>query len=187
MKVYDDKHIKNVVLVGASKSGKTTLAEAMLFEAGLINRRGTVEEKNTVSDYHEIEIERGNSVYATNMHTEWRDYKINIIDTLGLDDFIGEVLAALRVADTGVLLLNAQHGVEIGTELIWNYIEEYNKTMLFAINQLDHEKADFDATVEQARKRFGKAFTLMQYPVETGPGFNSIIDLLKMTMYKFGP
>ena len=123
MKVYDDKHIKNVVLVGAPKSGKTTLSEAMLFEAGLINRRGTVEEKNTVSDYHEIEHERGNSVYATSMHTEWKDYKINIIDTPGLDDFIGEVIAALRVADTAVMLLNAENGVEIGSELIWNYVE----------------------------------------------------------------
>ena len=113
MKVYDDKHIKNVVLVGASKSGKTTLAEAMLFEAGLINRRGTVEEKNTVSDYHEIEHDRGNSVYATSMHTEWRDYKINIIDTPGLDDFIGELISALRVADTAVMLLNGENGVEV--------------------------------------------------------------------------
>ena len=89
MKVYDDKHIKNVVLVGAHHSGKTTLAETMLFEAGLINRRGTIENLNTVSDYHEIEHERGNSVFATPMHTEWRQYKINIMDTPGLDDFIG--------------------------------------------------------------------------------------------------
>src|SRR5580693_2818602 len=163
MKVYDDKHIKNVVLVCASKSGKTTLAEAMLFEAGLINRRGTVEEKNTISDYHEIEHERGNSVYATTMHTEWRDYKINIVDTPGLDDFIGEVIAALRVADTGVMVLNAQHGVEVGTELIWNYVEEYNKPLLFAINQIDHEKANWDETIEQAQKRFGAPFVLMQY------------------------
>src|SRR6476661_7573637 len=153
MKVYDDKHIKNVVLVGSSKSGKTTLAEAMLFEAGLINRRGTVEEGTTVSDYHEIEHERGSSVYATTMHTEWKDYKINIIDTPGLDDFIGEVIAALRVADTGIMLLNAQNGVEVGTELIWNYVEQFNKPIIFAINQLDHEKSNFDETIEQAKKR----------------------------------
>ncbi len=187
MKVYDDKHIKNVVLVGASKSGKTTLAEAMLFEAGLINRRGTVEEKNTVSDYHEIEHERGSSVYATTMHTEWRDYKINIIDTPGLDDFIGEVISSLRVADTAVMLLNAEHGVEVGTELIWNYVEQFQKPIIFAVNHVDHSKADFDSTVEQAKKRFGKAITLMQYPVNAGDGFDRIIDLLKMTMYKFSP
>ena len=185
MKVYDDKHIKNVVLVGASKSGKTTLAEAMLFEAGLINRRGTVEEKSTVSDYHEIEHERGNSVYATSMHTEWRDYKINIIDTPGLDDFIGELISSLRVADTAVMLLNGENGVEVGTELIWNYVEKFQKPIIFAVNHLDHNKSDFDNTVEQARKRFGKAITVMQYPVNQGDGFDSIIDLLKMTMYKF--
>ena len=187
MKVYDDKHIKNVVLVGASKSGKTTLAEAMLFEAGLINRRGTVEEKNTVSDFHEIEHERGNSVYATALHTEWHDYKINIIDTPGLDDFIGEVISSLRVADTAVMLLNAANGVEIGTELIWNYVEKFQKPILFAVNHLDHGKSDFDNTVEQARQRFGHAITLMQYPVKQGDGFDAIIDLLKMTMYKFPP
>lgn len=185
MKVYDDKHIKNVVLVGASKSGKTTLAEAMLFEAGLINRRGSVEEKNTVSDYHEIEHERGSSVYATTLHTEWKDYKINIIDTPGLDDFIGEVISSLRVADTAVMMLNAENGVEIGTELIWNYVEKFNKPILFAVNHLDHSKSDFDGTVEQAKSRFGKAITLMQYPVEQGEKFNAIIDLLKMVMYKF--
>jgi len=185
MKVYDDKHIKNVVLVGASKSGKTTLAEAMLFEAGLINRRGTVEEKNTVSDYHELEHDRGNSVYATSMHTEWRDYKINIIDTPGLDDFIGELISSLRVADTAVMLLNGENGVEVGTELIWNYVEKFQKPIIFAVNHLDHSKSDFDNTVEQARQRFGKAITLMQYPVNQGDGFDSIIDLLKMTMYKF--
>ena len=187
MKVYDDKHIKNVVLVGASKSGKTTLAEAMLFEAGLINRRGTVEEKNTISDYHEIEHERGSSVYATTMHTEWRDYKINIIDTPGLDDFIGEVISSLRVADTAVMLLNAEHGVEVGTELIWNYVEQFNKPIIFAVNHVDHSKSDFEGTIDQARKRFGKAITLMQYPVNQGEQFDSIIDLLKMTMYKFSP
>src|ERR1043165_488820 len=186
MKVYDDKHIKNIVLLGASKSGKTTLAETMMFEAGLISRRGSVEEGNTVSDYHEIEQVRGNSVYATLMHTEWKDYKINIIDTPGLDDFIGEVIAALRVSDTGILVLNSQYGVEVGTELIWNYVDQYNKPIIFAINQLDHEKSNFEETVEQGSKRFGKAFTLRQYPLNEGTGFNAIIDLLKMTMYKFG-
>ncbi len=185
MKVYDDKFIKNIVLLGASKTGKTTLAETMMFEAGLINRRGTVEENNTVSDYHEIEQYRGSSVYSSLMHTEWRDYKINIIDTPGLDDFIGEVIAALRVADTGVMVLNAQHGMEVGTELIWNYVDEYKKPVIFAINQLDHEKANWEETVEEAQSRFGAPFVLMQYPLNAGIGFNSIIDLLKMVMYKF--
>ena len=185
MKTYDEKHIKNVVLVGAAKTGKTTLAETMIFEAGLINRRGTVEEKNTLSDYHEIEHQRGNSVYATTMHTEWRDYKINIIDTPGLDDFIGEVISSIRVCDTAVMLLNAQHGVEVGAELIWDYVDQYRKPTIFAVNQMDHEYANFNQCVEQATKYFGNAITVMQYPVNSGPGFNAIIDLLKMVMYRF--
>ena len=185
MKTYDEKHIKNVVLIGSAKSGKTTLAETMMFEAGLINRRGTVEDKNTVSDYHEIEHDRGSSIYATSLHTEWRDYKINIIDTPGLDDFIGEVISSIRVCDTAVMLLHAQHGVEVGTELVWNYVDKYNKPTILAINQLDNEMASFTETLEQAKRFFGNAVTVMQYPVNQGTGFNSIIDLLKMTMYKF--
>lgn len=187
MKVFDNKHIKNIVLLGSAKAGKTTLAETMLFEAGLINRRGTVEGKNTVSDFHEIEHERGNSVYATPLHTEWRDYKINIIDTPGLDDFVGEVVSSVRVADTCVLLINAQYGVEVGAELIWNYINQFKKPTILAINQLDHPKANFDASVESIQRSYGEAVALMQYPVNSGEGFNSIIDLLKMTMYKFPP
>lgn len=187
MKVFDAKHIKNIVLLGAAKSGKTTLAETMLFEAGLITRRGTVENQNTISDYHEIEHERGNSVYATTMHTEWRDYKINIIDTPGLDDFIGEIISSVRVADTCILLINAQHGIEVGTELIWNYADRYQKPVILAINQIDHPKSNFELTLDSIKQRFGSAATLMQYPVNQGDGFNSIIDLLKMTMYKFPP
>lgn len=185
MKVYDDKHIKNIVLLGAPKSGKTLLAEDMLFEAGLIHRRGTIEGKNTVSDYHEIEHERGNSIFATVMHTEWRDYKINIIDTPGFDDFTGEMISSMRVADTCVMVINAQHGVEVGTELIWNYAEQFRKPVIFAINQVDHPKSDFDAALESLKQTFGKAVTQMQYPVNQGEGFDAIIDLLKMVMYKF--
>ncbi|HUX83994.1 MAG TPA: GTP-binding protein, partial [Chitinophagaceae bacterium] len=134
MKAYDEKHIKNIALIGAAKSGKTTLCETMLFEAGLIPKRGTVEEGNTVSDYHEIEQVRGNSVYATCLHTEWRDYKINIIDTPGLDDFIGEVISSIRVCDSALMVLNAQHGVEVGTELIWDYVDQYGKPTILAVN-----------------------------------------------------
>ncbi|MBL7927783.1 MAG: elongation factor G [Bacteroidia bacterium] len=185
MKTYDEKHIKNIVLAGAPKSGKTTLCETMLFEAGIIQRRGTVEEKNTVSDYHEIEQQRGSSVYATSMHTEWKDYKINIIDTPGLNDFIGEVIASMRVCDTVVMLLNAQHGVEVGTQLLWHYIDAYRKPTIFCINQCDHEKSDFFNAYEQARQTFGNAVTLMQYPLQQGADFHEIVDLLKMTVYRF--
>src|SRR6478736_5405084 len=185
MKIYDDKHIKNVVLLGAPKSGKTLMAEDMLFEAGIIHRRGTIEGKNTISDCHEIEQERGNSVFASVLHTEWRDYKINIIDTPGFDDFAGEMISSLRVADTCVVAINAQHGAEVGTDLIWNYVNQFEKPVIFAVNQVDHPKADFDASLASLKEHYGNAVTQMQYPVNQGESFNSIIDLLKMVMYKF--
>jgi elongation factor G len=185
MKIYDEKHIKNIVLLGAPKAGKTLLAEDMIFEAGITHRRGTIDGKNTVSDFHEIEQERGNSVFASSMHTEWRDYKINIIDTPGFDDFIGEMIASVRVADTCVMVVNAQYGVEVGTELIWNYIDRFQKPVIFAVNQVDHPKSDFDSCLAALKDRFGNAVVQMQYPVNQGENFNEIIDLLKMVMYRF--
>jgi elongation factor G len=184
MKIYDDKHIKNVVLVGAHNAGKTTLAETMLFEAGLINRRGSVENFNTVSDYHEIEHERGNSVFATPLHTEWRQYKINIIDTPGLDDFIGEIISSIRVADTIVTVLNGQYGLEVGTEIIWNYIDKYQKPTLFVINQIDHINANFDTSYNSLKDLVGNNVVKIQYPWVVD-GAQCIIDVLKMKMYKF--
>lgn len=185
MKIYDEKHLKNIVLLGAPKSGKTLLAEDMIFEAGITHRRGTIEGQNTVSDFHEIEHERGNSIFATVLHTEWRDYKINIIDTPGFDDFVGEMVSALRVADTCVVVINAQNGVEVSTELIWNYADQFSKPVIFAINQVDHPKSNFDDALESLKQSFGNAVTQMQYPVNQGEGFDAIIDLLKMVMYKF--
>jgi elongation factor G len=172
-------------LLGAPKSGKTLLAEDMIFEAGITHRRGTIEGKNTVSDFHEIEQERGNSIFATVLHTEWRDYKINIIDTPGFDDFAGEMISSIRVADTCVVVVNAQQGVEVSTELIWNYADKYNKPVIFAINQVDHPKSNFDEALESLKQTFGSEVTQMQYPVNQGEAFNAIIDLLKMVMYKF--
>lgn len=186
MKIYDDKHIKNVAFVGAHKSGKTTLAETMLFEAGLVNRRGSVENKNTVSDYHEIEQERETSVFATPLHTEWRNYKINIIDTPGLDDFIGEIASTMRVADSVVTLINAQYGVEIGTEIIWNYVDRFSKPTLFVINQIDNPNADFDESFKSIVELVGNNAIKIQYPLVVN-GAQCIIDVLKMKMYKFGP
>jgi elongation factor G len=186
MKVFDNKHIKNVVFVGAHASGKTTLAETMLFEAGLLNRRGTVEQRNTVSDYHDIEHDRGTSVYATPLHTEWRNYKINIIDTPGLDDFVGEIISSIRVADTIVTILNAQHGVEIGTEIIWNYVDTYHKPTLFVINQIDHLNANFDRSFNSIKELVGNNAVLVQYPIKVD-GAECIVDVLKMKCYRFGP
>ena len=182
---YDTSHVKNVVLLGHSGAGKTTLAECMLYEAGLITRRGTIAEKNTVGDYHPLEQERGNSIFSKMLHTTWKGYKINIIDTPGFDDFVGEVISALRVADTGVMLINAAHGVEVGTDIIWDYTEQFKTPMLFAVNKLDHEKADFEHTVRQAKEHFGSNVRVVQYPLDQGTGFRSIIDVLKMTMYTF--
>ncbi len=181
---FDDKHIKNVVFVGAHKSGKTTLAETMLFEAGLIKRRGTIEGKNTVSDFHEVEHEREMTIFATPLHTEWRNYKINIIDTPGLDDFIGEIASSMRVADTVAMVINAQHGVEVGSEIIWNYTDLFRKPTLFIINQIDHPKANFEESYASITNQFGKNAVLMQYPL-IEDGKQCIIDVLKMRMYKF--
>ncbi len=185
MKIYDEKHIKNVVFVGAHGSGKTTLSETMLFEAGLLNRRGTVEHRNTVADYHEIEHERGASVFATPLHTEWRNYKINIIDTPGLDDFIGEIMSSIRVADTVVMVLNAKNGVEIGTEIIWDYIDTFHKPTLFVINQIDDPSASFEDSFSEIKELAGNGAVLVQYPLVVN-GAQCIVDVLKMKMYKFG-
>jgi elongation factor G len=185
MTSLDPGHVKNIVLLGHAGSGKTTLAECMLFEAGLTTRRGTVEEKNTVADFYELEQERGNSIFSKLLHTEWRGYKINIIDTPGYDDFVGEVLSALRVADTGVMLLNASFGVEVGSDIIWEYTEKFRTPMIFAVNKIDQDKADFDKTVAQAKEHFGRNVVVVQYPLNQGLEFNAIIDVLRMTMYEF--
>lgn len=184
---FDTKNIRNVVLLGHSGSGKTTLAETMLFEAGELSRIGTIEEKNTASDYTNIEQERGNSIFSTLLHANWKDSKINILDTPGLDDFVGEVIAALKVSDTGVMVLNAKNGVEVGTELIWEYIERFKTPALFVVNQVDHEKSDFDAALTEAQERFGNHVLPVQYPLNQGTDFNTIVDALRMTLYVFPP
>ena len=185
MPEFDTSHVKNIVLLGHAGSGKTTLAECMLYEAGLITRRGTIAEKNTTGDYHELEQARGNSIFSKLMHTRWRGFKINIIDTPGYDDFVGEVISALRVADTGVMLINAAMGVEVGTDIIWEYTEQFRTPMIFVINQLDHEKADYERTLQEAKNHFGNHVIVVQYPLNTGTGFNAIIDVLNMVMYEY--
>ena len=187
MATFDTSHVKNIALLGHAGSGKTTLAECMLFEAGLTTRRGTVEERNTVADFYELEKERGNSIFSKLLHTQWRGYKINIIDTPGYDDFAGEVVSALRVADTGVMLLNANFGVEVGADIIWEYTEKFKTPMVFAVNKLDQDKADFEKTVAQAKEHFGRNITVVQYPLNQGLEFNGIVDVLRMTVYQFPP
>jgi elongation factor G len=185
MKVYQTNEIKNIALVGGAKSGKTTIAEAMLFEGGLIKRRGSIDDKSTVSDYRAIEMERQNSISSTLLYIEHKGFKINIIDTPGFDDFIGEVASALKVADTAVMIMNAQSGIDVGTDLAWRYSNENAVPVIFAINHLEHENSNFDEIIRQLKQNYGKNVTVCQYPVNSGLGFNAIIDLVKMKMLKF--
>ncbi|HRO72085.1 MAG TPA: GTP-binding protein, partial [Saprospiraceae bacterium] len=183
----ETKNIRNVVLLGHSGSGKTTLTEAMLFESGAISRMGSVSNGNTMSDYTAIEQERGNSLFSSLMRVKWRDHKINVLDTPGFDDFVGEVVCSLKVADTAIMLLNAAQGVEVGTEILWDYVNEFRTPLLFVVSQMDHEKANFETTLEQAVQRFGTKVLPVQYPLNSGSEFNTIIDALRMVMYVFGP
>ena len=184
MKAYTTDQIKNIVLAGNSGSGKTTLAEAMLFEGKTIDRRGDIENKNTASDFREIEHANENSVFSALLSTEYNNKKINILDVPGLDDFIGGLATSLSVADNAVMVLNAQNGVEVGAEIHNRYLSKAGKPMLIAVNHLDNEKANFEKTIESAKERFGHAVTIIQYPVHTGVGFNAVIDVLTMKMYK---
>lgn len=182
---YKTKDIRNVVLLGHSGCGKTTFAETMLFESKATSRRGSIEEKNTISDFTNIEMERGNSIFSTLMNVKWKDSKINIIDTPGFDDFVGEIISSLKVADTGVMLLNAKSGVEVGSEIIWEHIQKYQTPAIIVINKIDTPKSDYDTTLEQAQSRFGNKVLPVQYPLNQGDGFDTIVDALRMTMYVF--
>ena len=185
MKAYSTQNIRNVVLLGSTKSGKTTLSEAMLYEGKVIDRRGTVEGKNTVSDNAEIEQINQRSIYATPLYAEFMDTKFNIIDTPGADDFVGGAVSAFKVCDTGVLVVNAQQGVEVGTQIYSRYAREYGIPLIVAVNQLDGEKASWETTLESMKETFGGKPVVVQYPVNPGPGFNGFIDVLKMKYYRF--
>ena len=187
MKVYQTGEIKNISLVGSAGSGKTTLAESMLFESGAIKRRGTVEGKNTVSDYFPVEQEYGYSVFSTVFNVEWNNKKLNIIDCPGSDDFVGGAITALNVTDQALILVNGQYGPEVGTQNIFRYTEKLNKPVIFAVNQLDREHCDFDTVMGQLRETYGSKCVQVQYPIATGPGFNAVIDLLLMKKYSWKP
>jgi len=185
MKTYQTDQIKNIALLGNSGSGKTTLAEAMLFNGGVIERRGTIDGKNTVSDYHPIEHENGNSIYSTILYTEFLNKKINILDTPGLDDFSGGVISSLYAVDSAVMVINVQNGVEVGTEIHFRHAEKVNKPLILVVNGLDHEKTNFDKSYEMMKDWFGNGVTLIQFPVNEGVGFDSVIDVLKMKMLQY--
>lgn len=187
MKVYQTNEIKNIALLGSKGSGKTTLAEAMLYECGIIKRRGTVEAGNTVSDYFPVEKEYGYSVFSTIFYAEFLNKKLNVIDCPGSDDFVGNAITALNVTDTGVILIDSQYGVEVGTQNIFRTTASLKKPVIFAMNQLDGEKAEYDSVIEQMRDIFGPKVTVIQYPLNVGPGFNAMIDVLLMKKYSWGP
>ncbi|HAM11472.1 MAG: elongation factor G [Bacteroidetes bacterium GWE2_41_25] len=185
MKTFQADQIKNIAILGNSGSGKTTLAEAMLFNGGVIERRGTIEGKNTVSDYRPIEHENGNSIFSTVLYAEYLNKKINILDTPGLDDFSGGVISSLFAADAAVMTINVQNGVEVGTEIHFRHAEKNHKPLILAVNGLDHEKTNFEKSVEMIKERLSTSITLIQYPLNEGAGFNSIIDVLKMKMLRY--
>lgn len=187
MKTYNTDEIKNIALLGSKGSGKTTLAEAMLLECGVIKRRGTIEAKNTVCDYFPVEKEYGYSVFSTVFNCEFNGKKLNVIDCPGADDFVGNAYTALGVCDTGVIVLDAEYGVEVGTRNIFRTTEQLRKPVLFALNQIDGEKADYDNLMEQMREVFGPKVVAVQFPVQAGPGFNALVDVLLMKKLEWGP
>ena len=187
MKVYQTNEIKNIALIGSAGSGKTTLAEAMLFESGVIKRRGSVEQKNTVSDYFPVEQEYGYSVFSTVLHTEWNGKKLNIIDCPGSDDFVGGAITALNVTDQAVIVVNGTYGPEVGTMNSFRNTEKLQKPVIFLVNQLDKEHCDFDVILSSLKDIYGSKVVPVQFPVATGPGFNAVIDVLLMKKYSWKP
>ena len=187
MKVYQTSEIKNIALLGNDGAGKTTLTESLLFESGIIKRRGRITAKNTVSDYFPVEQEYGYSVFSTVYHVEWNGKKLNIIDCPGSDDFVGAAMTALNVTDTAILLLNGQYGVEVGTQNHFRYTEKLGKPVIFLVNQLDSEKCDYNQVVDNLIDIYGSKVVPIQYPLNEGPDFNSLIDVLLMKKYSWGP
>lgn len=187
MKVYKTEDIRNISVIGSSGAGKTTLAEAMLFEGGVIKRRGDIDSKNTVCDYFPVEKEYGYTVFSTVFSVEWKNYKLNFIDCPGSDDFVGSTVGAMNIADCSLAVVNAQYGVEVGLINQFRHVAKLNKPAIFIINQLDNDKADFDMCIAQLKERYGSKVVVTQYPVTTGSSFNQVIDLLNMKMYQWKP
>jgi elongation factor G len=183
MKIYDAKHIRNVVLVGHQGSGKTTIAEAMLYNAGVTNRMGSVEEGNTLSDYHKDEVDRQMSIFTSVLHAEWKEHKINILDTPGYLDFNGEVLGALKVADLAIFVIDGVTGVQVGTEMAWKMAEELHVPAMFLINHLEKDEAKFEERVQEIGERFGRGAAIVQ--IAGGKGTRSVIDVMLMKYVTF--
>lgn len=185
MKEYTPDHLRNVCFIGHGGSGKTSVAEAILFSSGGTTRLGRVEEGNTLSDYHPDEIERQISINTSLLFTDWKNTKINILDTPGYTDFTGEVKAALRVANTAIVHLKAVEGAEVGTEIVWKYTDELNNAVVLVVNKLDQENADFNRVIRQAREMLSHDIVPLQFPLKEGAGFDSVVDVLRMKVLRF--
>ena len=183
MKTYTSKNIRNVVLIGAARSGKTTLSEAMLFEGKVIDRRGSVEDKNTVSDNTEFEQTNQKSINATPLYAEFNGCKINFIDAPGSDDFSGGALSAFKVVEAAVMVMNGSAGIEVGTTLFARYADQYGIPMVIAVNQLDHDKANWDGVKNAIAEEFGKKAIICQFPVNPGLGLEGFVDVITMKFY----
>ena len=187
MKLYQTNEVKIIALLGNDGAGKTTLTEALLYEAGIISRRGRITQKNTVSDYFPVEQEYGYSVFSTVFHVEWNNKKLNIIDCPGADDFVGAAMTALNVTDTALLLINGQYGPEVGTQNHFRYTEKLGKPVIFLVNQLDSDKCDYHQVLDSLISIYGTKVVPIQYPLNEGPDFNSLIDVLLMKKYSWKP
>lgn len=186
-KVYQANEIKNIAMLGGSGSGKTTLMESMLFESGVIKRRGSIETQSTVCDYFPVEKEYGYSVFSTVCNVEFMGKKLNIIDCAGSDDFCGGTVAALQMVGSALVVLSANEGVTVGTQNNFRLVENAHKPLAFVVNKCDHEYADFEKVLHELRETFGNRCTVMQYPINAGTGFNAVIDVLKGKMLVWGP
>ncbi len=185
MKDYAAKDIRNFAIVGHGASGKTMLSESMLSKGGEINRIGSIEAGSTVSDYHHDEHQRQISIHSSPLHVEWSGTKFNVIDTPGYLDFIGETISSLAVVDMAVVVIHAVNGVEVGTEQVWNYANNYGLPKMIVVNGLDREHSKFDQILQQAKEHFGSNVFPMQLPVNAGPGFNQIIDVLRSELITY--
>jgi len=185
MKVYKTDQIRNLALLGNSSSGKTSLVESILFITGIISRKGDVSSKNTVSDYYDIEQQNGCSIFSSLMQTEFQNTKINLLDNPGFDDFNNAIYSSLKVADSVLFLINAQNGIEVGTQIQMRYIDKFNKPFAIVLNQIDHEKANYEQVMEAIKSFFGPKAIAVQFPVSTGSGFNAVVDVIKMKLLEY--
>ncbi|HYE72645.1 MAG TPA: GTP-binding protein, partial [Blastocatellia bacterium] len=178
--------LRNLALVGHAGSGKTTISEALAFHAGAVTRRGTIAEGNTLSDYHPDEIARRHSINSTLLTLQAQDTKLNLLDTPGYSDFTGEVRSALHVADTALLTINAHSGIEVGTDTAWDFCRQDQNSVIFVVNKLGHDSVrDWDGLVDEIKAHFGHEVAVVQFPYNAGPGFNKIVDLMKMKLLNF--